>query len=317
MNAKLINSETYYVLGTTIRLSIYDGGSQNAIDDAIARLYEIDAKMSYFKADSEISGINAVAGKGMFQISDDTAFVLDIAVQYSQLSKGSLDPTIRPVINQWRIFSKDARIPSEKDLKKALSLVNYNDIVFGDGCIGLKRFGQEIDLGCIAKGFAADEIKNIFLEHGVKSALIDLGGNIYAVGNDPNGSAWKIGIQDPFGNRGEILGYLEVSDKSVVTSGVYEKNSIIDGIEYHHIINPHTGYPADNSLASVTLISEHSIDGDALSTIGIVLGLDEGYDFINSTEDVEAVFVTMDKKIHMTSGLLESFRVINPEYTIG
>jgi len=339
MNQPMMQSAVYYVLGTTVQFSLRatsETAATAAIAEAVARLYEIDDKMSYFKEDSEVAQINRAAGAvagaaaatsatAAVAVSADTYKVIQTARHYSHLSHGALDPTIRPVVNEWGIFSTDAQVPSATRLNKALALVNYQYIQLQGASIGLARANQELDLGSIAKGFAADEVRDIFLKHHITSALLDLGGNISVIGNAPDGAAWKIGIRDPFGGSLEAFGgslddftfgYVEVSDMSIVTSGGYEKQSTIGGVSYHHILDPRTGYPTDNELASVTMISQDAMDGDALATAAMVLGLEDGMNLINILEGMEAVFVTKDRKIYLTAGIVDHFRVTGADFTV-
>ena len=155
-----------------------------------------------------------------------------------------------------------------------------------------------INLGAIAKGYIADKMKDYLLEEGVESAIIDLGGNVLCVGQRPDGSPFRIGVQMPFADRSETAAVMEISDKSVVSSGIYERYFEQDGVLYHHILNPSTGYPYENDLVSVTIISDESVDGDGLSTTCFALGLDKGMELINSLPDVQAVFITEDYQLH-------------------
>lgn len=165
--------------------------------------------------------------------------------------------------------------------------------------------GMGLDLGAIAKGYIADRIKDYLLEQGVKSATINLGGNVLCVGEKPEGTPFKIGIQKPFSDRSETIAVMNISDKSVVSSGIYERYFEKDGKIYHHILNPATGYPYDNHLVSVTIISDKSVDGDGLSTSCFALGLDKGMELINSLPDVQAVFITDDYELHYSDGFEE------------
>lgn len=163
-----------------------------------------------------------------------------------------------------------------------------------------------LDLGAIAKGYIADKIKEFLMEKGVKSAIINLGGNVLCIGGKPDKAPFNIGIQKPFADRKETIAVMELSDKSIVSSGIYERFFERDGNFYHHILNPKTGYPYDNSLVAVTIISDKSVDGDGLSTSCFALGLEEGMKLINSIENVHAVFITDDYKPHFSDGFEEA-----------
>ncbi|EPN2092521.1 FAD:protein FMN transferase, partial [Clostridium botulinum] len=185
-----------------------------------------------------------------------------------------------------------------------------------ESTVMLKRKGQAIDLGAIAKGYTADELKKVLLNYNVSSAFLSLGGNVYVLGNKPDKTPWKIGVQNPLEPRGDYLGIVSVSDKSVVTSGNYERFFERNGKRYHHIFDTKTGYPAEKGLISVSIISDKSIDGDALSTSVYTLGLDEGKKLIESLNNVEAVFVTKDKKVYITSGLKDTFKLTNTDFKL-
>jgi len=308
----------YNVLGTTVQLSVYDSDDETAVDEALERLDQIDDRMSAFKNMSFISKININAGGLMQEVTEDVYYVIDKAVQYAEFSEGAFDPTIRPLVNLWGVFTNHAMVPEKYEIEEKLRLVNYKDIVLDKAncAVKLKHRNQCIDLGAIAKGYAADEVKRIFLNHNIKSAIIDLGGNIYALGNKLDGSSFNIGIQDPLGFEGESIGIVSVRDKSIVTSGNYERYFEKDGKRYHHIINPRNGYPDENGIISVTVISDLSIDGDGLTTCGYIMGLQRGFELIEDLEGVEAIFITKDKKIYITSNLTNNFQLINSEYTL-
>ena len=307
-----------YVLGTLIQLKVFGENAKVAISESIKRLLEIDDKMSVFKEDSEVALINRNAGGEYQEISEDTYYVVETSLKYSNMSKGAFDPTIRPLVDVWRIGRENQRVPSKKELEKAMELINYNDISIdkAEKTVRLDKKNQAIDLGAVAKGFAADEVRDILIENKIKSAIIDLGGNIFALGNKQNGMAWNIGIQNPLADCGEYIGVTSVSNKSVVTSGVYERFLEKDGKKYHHILNPFTGYPVENQLVSTTIVSDKSIDGDALSTTLFTLGVKDGLKFIESIENVDAILVNSNKEVYITSGLKDKFKVTNNEYKI-
>lgn len=309
---------TLFALGTIVQFKVFGKNAEKAIEDAITRLNELDDKLSVFKNYSEISRINANSGLEAQIVSKDTFFLLNNAVKYSELSKGTFDPTVRPLVDLWSIGKNFSSIPSKEEITERLKLVNFKDIIFNhsDNSIKLKHKNQAIDLGGIAKGYAADEVNKIFRKNKVKSALIDLGGNIYALGKKKDGTPWKIGIQNPFTQRGNFIGILNIQNKSVVTSGDYEKYFIKEGKKYHHIIDPRTGYPSESNIISATIVSDKSLDGDGLSTGVYILGLDEATKLIESLPGVDAVFITEDKKVYITSGIKENFKLTNNEFKL-
>lgn len=308
----------FFILGTIIQLKVYGKMAEKAIDEAVNKLNDIDDKMSVFKDYSEASRINENAGKLPQKVSNDTYFVVKKAVEYSELSKGTFDPTIRPIVDLWGIGTDKAKIPDENQIINKLKLVNYRDIILNekDSSIKLKYEGQKIDFGGIAKGYAADEVKSIFEKNNIKSALIDLGGNIVALGKKPDRTPWNIGIQNPFNQRGECVGFINVVNKSVVTSGNYERYFFNNGKRFHHIIDPKTGYPSDSEIISTTIISDYSLDGDGLSTGVYIMGLHESIKLIESLKDIDAIFITKNKKVYATSGIKDKFKLINKEFVL-
>jgi len=309
-------SERVYVLGTIIQLRAFGEKSGEAVKEAVKRLYEIDDRMSVFKNYSDVSRINMSAGVCHEKVNEDTYFVIKRAVYYAQLSHGAFEPTIRPLLNLYGFGSKNQRVPEKEALQEALKLVNYKDIILNDKdkSVMLRYKDQSLDLGAIAKGYAADEVKGIFLENEVISGIIDLGGNIYAVGKKSDDSLWNVGIQDPLKSTGNYMAVVHVADKSIVTSGNYERFFESNGKRYHHIINPKTGYPCENKIISTTIISDKSIDGDGLTTCCYILGLQEGLDLIERTEGADGIVITEDKKVYITSGIKSRITLANHEY---
>lgn len=307
-----------FALGTIIQLKAFGSNGSAAIDEAISKLNAIDDKMSAFKNSSEISQINRNAGNIPQLVSTDTYSLIRKAVKYCVLTEGEFDPTIRPLVNLWNKAFEQEKIPGDSEIKERLSLVNYRDIIFDDAenTVGLIHKGQALDLGGIAKGFAADLVRDTFREYDINSALIDLGGNIYALGSKPDGSFWKVGIQNPFSPRGQHLGILNVKNKSIVTSGNYEKYIEVDGKLYHHIIDPRTGYPSESKIISATIISDDSLDGDGLSTGIYILGVRKSLELINGLKGIEAVLVTDDKKVYVTSGINKCFELTDKNFSI-
>lgn len=306
------------VLGTVCKVTIYDQSSRDVLEKAFNRLSEIEDKMTINKETSELINVNLKAGKDYVKVSSDTFDVIKKSLYYSELSKGKFDISIGPIVKLWNIGTDQARVPSDAEIKAKLPLVNYKNILLDEKNekVMLKEPGMIIDLGAIAKGYAADEVEKILLENGVKHALINLGGNIYAMGSKPDNTKWKLGIQDPESTRGEYLGIIEVENTSVVTSGVYERYFEQNGKRYHHILDTHTGYPVSNSLVSVSIIASRSVDADGLSTSTFALGLDEGMKLIESLKNVDAIFVTSDHKVYVSSGLKGKLNITNTKYTL-
>ncbi|CAH2214375.1 FAD:protein FMN transferase [Tepidibacter aestuarii] len=313
-----VSRETF-ALGTIIDFKVYDKDQDKAnkvIDESIKRIKDIEQKMSANIEDSEITTVNKNAGKQSIKVSDETMYVAKKAFEYSDITNGRFDLTVYPLVNIWGIGTEHAKVPSQSEIEDAISIIDYKDVVFDEAqkTIYLKRQNQGIDLGAIAKGYVGDEIKKIFIENDIKSAFVNLGGNVMAYQSKIDGSKWRIGIQNPLEPRGEYLGIASVEDKSIVTSGNYERYFEEDGKRYHHIIDATIGYPADTGVISTSIITESGIDADALSTSVYLMGLEEGVKLIESLDGVEAIFVTKDKEVYTTSGLKESFELTNEEF---
>lgn len=294
-------SGTAFKLNTVVKVTIYDSDDQTLIEDVFALCDKYEALFSRTLESSEIYKLNhrmLPEENGGYLLSDETAGLVSQALKYSRLSDGAFDIAIEPVSSLWDFTSEEKVVPSKEDLAAALPLVDYKDVTLKDSHIYFRKEGMGLDPGAIAKGYIADRMKDFLVSKGVKSAIIDLGGNILCIGNKPDGSAFRIGIQKPFANRSETISSVSISDKSVVSSGIYERFFEKDGQFYHHILNPETGYPYENSLISVTIISDKSVDGDGLSTSCFALGLEKGMELINSLPDVEAVFITDDDELH-------------------
>jgi|LSQX01.2.fsa_nt_gb thiamine biosynthesis lipoprotein len=300
-----------FAMGTFIIQRIYSDDAENISNKVIERIKKIEEDMTINKQGGEINSLNGSAGKGYVNLSQDTLYVLAEALRISEASNGAFDVTVGPLVKAWGVSDKNPIVPLDNDIKNLLNLVNYKDlqINMNESKAKLNKEGQIVDVGGIAKGYATDEALDIYRENGVKSALISLGGNVAALGCKPDGSYWRIGIRNPRGAEGSYIGVVSVKDQSVVSSGDYERNFEKDGIMYHHIIDPETGYPAKSGLIATTIVSDISIEADALSTTVFVLGLDKGMEFIEGLDGVEAVFITEDKKIYITKGLKDKFKI--------
>ena len=238
------------------------------------------------------------------EVSDETISLLKKAISYSELSDGAFDISIGALSSLWNFKDhQDNHLPAQKDIDTALATVGYDNILIEGNTVTLKNPDTRIDLGGIGKGFIADQMKQYLNDEGIQEGIINLGGNVLTVGPKSSGETYKIGIQKPFDTTGSSIAFVEITDESLVSSGVYERYFEVDGKRYHHILNPTTGYPYDNGLLGVTIITDSSADADALSTTCFALGLEDGMKLVESTEGVEAVFITEDYQIHKSSGI--------------
>jgi thiamine biosynthesis lipoprotein len=287
------------MLGTVCTITIYDHPSEEAFSAAFDRIREIENHMSLHTDSSEIALVNANAGKEAVQVSPDTFAVIGKALEIARLSEGAFDPTIAPLVQAWDIGGENARRPPDEEIATLLPLVDYTKVILEPETreVYLPVEGMALDLGGIAKGYAADEVKQILLDHGVDKAIVNLGGNVLTLGRKVDGSLWRIGIQDPDDGRGAYVMIVELDDTSLVTSGPYERFLELEGEIYHHILDTTTGFPVESDFTSVSIITQSSFLADALSTSVYALGYEKGMDLINSLDGVQAVFLTDDKEV--------------------
>lgn len=307
----MINKK-YYALGTLINLSVAEPATADDLDAAYELIKNYEDKLTVNRSHSEVMSVNQNAGIKPVSVPDDDYSLIKRAVEVSQSNLG-FNVAIGPLVKLWKIGFKGANKPKDEDIRQRLSLINPNDIELQDSTnsVFLKKPGMEIDLGGIAKGWIADQVKAYWEKTGVESGIIDLGGNILLVGRSlrPD-SMWKIGIQNPVKKRNVPLGILHTIAKSVGTSGIYERKLVLDGKEYHHMFDSQTGYPIQNNLASVTIVSDRSVDGEIWSTIGFYQGIKKGSYLIENEPGIEAIFITRDQQVYTTSGLTDTFNKI-------
>lgn len=298
-----------FAMGTVITQKIYGEKAKVAAEEVITKIRDIENRMTINTPGGEINKLNDLAGIRGVKLSKDSIYVLEKAKHYSRISVGAFDVTLGPLIKAWGVFTDSPRVPSDEEIKELLKLVDYNSINIDRDNLSakLEKRGQIVDLGGIAKGFAGDEAIKIYKNYGIKSAFVNLGGNVVVLGSKPDGSPWKIGIQNPRAENGKYIAILEVEDKAVVTSGDYERYFESNGKRYHHILDPKTGYPSNSGIISATVVSDTSIDADALSTALFVMGLDEGFKLVEKLNGVDAIFITEDKKVFISDGLKDSF----------
>ncbi len=310
------------LLGTVCTITIF-GGKTPDLDDAFARVREIDDRMSVTRADSEVSRVNNAAGVGSVKVSADTYSVIKQGIAFSLLGNGVFDITVGPLVKLWGIGTENARIPEAAEIGSALSRMDYRAVHLSDtgSEVFLAKSGMALDLGAVAKGYAADEAARLLKARGVSASLVNLGGNIVAAGRKPDGSPWRIGIQDPEKPRGDSIGYIETAPVSVVTSGVYERYFVSNGVRYHHIFDTRTGYPVRNGLLSVSIVTGSSMIADGYSTLVFSLGLEKGRATVErSLQDVGAVvgaiFITENRDVYVTPGLRAGFRLTDKSFSL-
>ena len=296
--APAYNSALGFYLGTVITISGY--ADKEILEEAAALCGEYERVFSRTVEGSDVWRINHAEGSPV-RVCDDTAELLAMALDICEKSGGALDITIAPASELWDFKSGEPQIPDMDRLARAAELVNYTRLKLEGGVVTLPA-GMAIDLGAVAKGYIADRAAEYLRGRGVESAILNLGGNVVALGGKPDGSNFTIGVQKPFGQNSDILGACRLKGMSVVTSGIYERYFVEDDRLYHHILDTKTGYPVENELYSVTIISPTSTGGDALSTICFVLGSEDGMALIETLDGIECVYCLSDGTLLFSSG---------------
>jgi len=312
------HSRTAFYFGTPCTITLLERAPEDTYNRVFKRFEEIESRMSTALEASEVSQINGEAGIKAVRVSEDTFHIIERGVHFSQLTGGGFDISVGPLVMLWNIGSDHPAVPAPERIRERLSVVGYQRIRLDREAreVFLEERGMALDLGGIAKGYAAEEAGRILTELGIRRAIVDIGGNILVLGSKPGDRPWRIGVQDPLQPRGAYCGIIELKASSAVTSGVYERYFEIGGRRYHHILDTGNGYPVENDLLSVTVVSRDSVTADALSTGLFVYGLQKGMRVAEQTEGLEAVFVTKDRRILLTSGLSSLFTLTDPAYSL-
>lgn len=319
-------------LNTAVQITIYDSQDKALLDDCLALCDKYELVFSRTNEKSELYKLNhrkdtsdkdpnadgqttpyPVSGTAdTWHISEDLASLLSQGLSITRESDGAFDIAIAPLTSLWDFTAEDPKVPDDAAIQKALPLCSSDGVTIDGQDITLPSDDIQFDVGAIAKGYIADRMKDLLVKKGVNSAIINLGGNVLCIGSKPDGTPFKVGIQKPFADRNETEAVMDITGKSVVSSGIYERCFKQGGKLYHHILNPQTGYPYENGLISVTIISDQSVDGDALSTTCFALGLEDGLKFAEK-KGVQAVFITEDYELHYTDGFQDEINVTDVE----
>lgn len=292
------------LMDTVVNIKTY-GESSQAPEQALDFIKRLDSLLNRYDINSDTSRVSAMAGEKPVQVDDLTLDLLEEAVSYGALTEGALDITIGPLVDLWDIPDPDnRRIPRREEINEKLKLVNYRQIILDRerSTVYLPYKGSSLDLGSVAKGFATRRVAEILRGKGVRSALISLGGNIYAIGSKPDGEPWQIAIQDPF-DQNQSIATFNIKDRAVDTAGGYYRFKEINGEKFSHIIDPSTGLPA-SEIVSVTVITGDPLKADALSTASYVLGEEKGIALLESFQGVSGFMVTKSGKVITTSNLM-------------
>lgn len=288
---------TDMLFDTVIKIQILDPADESILDGLKKLCEKYDTMFSATNTDSELYKLNHANGQP-FTVSSETANLIQEGIHYSELSGGAFDLTIEPVSALWDFKADKPTVPSSDAIAQAVSHVDYTKVDIQDNTVTLEDPEAGIDLGAIAKGYIADQVKTYLKKQGIKHAIINLGGNVDVIGTKPDGSKYNIGIQKPFDESGEAITSVQLKDQTVVTSGIYERYFKKNEKLYHHILDPRTGYPCENNLYSVSIITDSSTKADALSTTCFLLGYEKGMELIQSMDGVKAIFITDDEKVH-------------------
>lgn len=300
-------SSELYAMDTVMSLTAYGSHAREALDSASAEIQRLD---KLFSISSETGDIYRVNRDGQGDLSEDTRSLLASALEYGKDTNGIFDCTIEPVMEAWGFTTKNYRVPSDSELTELLSHVDASAVTLSGNHVTLPE-DVKLDLGGIAKGFTSARVMEVFKNSGVTSGIISLGGNVQTLGTKPDGKLWRVGIQDP-NDLNAMFAVVEVSDEAVITSGAYQRYFEENGVHYHHIIDPRTGYPAESGLTSVTIISPDGTLADALSTSLFIMGPDDASAFWQNHRDkFEAIMMTENGEVLVTSGLADRCKVTN------
>ncbi|MGL5574199.1 MAG: FAD:protein FMN transferase, partial [Sarcina sp.] len=273
-------------------------------------------KFSVFNKNSEVSNFNNTKGEP-FKCSKDMMELLVKAKNYSKLTEGAFYITSEKLVRAWNIGKKNFELLEQIQVINLLKTINYENINLDEkNLIASKSENQKVSFGAIAKGYATDKVVDILKKYDIKSAVINLGGNIFMLGENNEGKHWNVGIQHPLKSTGESVGIIGVKSKSIVTLGSYERYSSLNGKMYSHIIDLKTGYPIENNLLSISIISNKSIDGDGLSTGLFILGEKRAFEIIESLEQIECVIILKNKEILLSSGLKNAFMIVDTNFVV-
>lgn len=304
------------LMGSPILLKLFEH-NENLASRVFRLIKQQENIFTVNRVNSEVMAINHASGNHPVIVSPPVYDLIQRAKAVSLLDDSLFNFTIGPLVKRWKIGFSGNSVPAASDLHALLPLTNPHDVVLDDASrsVFLKHAGMEIDLGAIAKGYIADVVRDFLHQEQVEHALINLGGNVQTLGASGEGD-WAIGLKTPFSAPDALIGVINVSNKSVVTSGIYERYFELDGHCYHHILDPKTGYPLDNELLSVTVISDDSIDGDIYTTLLYGMGVEKSLAYLQQRASIEAIFVTKDRQVICSSQRQFSFTLLDETYRV-
>lgn len=299
-------SKDIFAMDTYMTVTAYGDQAQEAVNEAGAEIERLDNMLSTGNEESEIAKLNQ---SGSATLSEDAGYLVERALELNEETGGAFDIAIYPIMEAWGFPTQNYQVPTEDTLQSLLKLCDVSGITYDkdNRNISFNQEGMKIDLGGIAKGYTSSRIMEIYKENNISSGLVNLGGNVQALGTKTDGSKWRVAVQSP-DDSDDYLGVLSIEDKAVITSGGYERYFEQDGKTYHHIIDPQTGYPAENGLTSVTIVSEDGTLADGLSTSLFIMGKDKAIEFWRAhSNEFDAIILTDDGKIYVTEGIQDDF----------
>ena len=309
---------TVFALGTVCSIQLFTEKPQTEVElvlqTCIRRLEELERHLSANAESSTLIDINKASGVSAVNVPADIYPLFARAVFFAEKTDGAFNPAIGGVVKLWNIGFENARKPEDRDIQVALSRTDYKDVQLAGTAVFLKKEGMKLDLGAIAKGFAADELTRIVKQAGIMHAVIDIGGTISAVGVRPDGKRWNIGIRDPRIRQGQPIISAPIENRSISTSGSYERYFEQDGIRYHHIIDPATGYPVQSNMIAVSVFADSATDADALSTACFVMGYKKAVKLLDELPNTEALFIFDDNSVSTTGNLKKNIMILNSAF---
>lgn len=302
-----------YAMDTVMDLTIYGFHKEGkalsetelgeVMNQAVALINRLEGLFSVTKQDSDIAKINAAGGKPV-TVADETYDLLQKCLHYSDITDGMFDISIYPLVKLWGFTTGEYHVPTEQEIRKVQDQIDYKKIRLSDGNNVQIEEGMQIDLGAAAKGYLSQKLMDLFRTEGIESAIVSLGGNVQAMGKKEDGSLYNIGLVDPADGT-SIYGTLEVEDRAVITSGIYQRYFEKDGQTWHHIMDKGTGKPADNGLASVTVVTADGSTGDALATALYVMGEEKAVEYQKKHPEIEIILIRKDGSLWQSDELLK------------
>lgn len=299
--AKVKTSKTEFYLNTSCTIDIYDkteSEGNEIISALFAECDKYEKLLSRTISTSDIGKINAAKGETT-TVSQETAKLIEDALKVGEETNGDFDISVGQLSDLWNFTSDSPKVPSADSIFKALGSVGYKNVTLNGNDVTISNENTHLDLGAVAKGYIADKLADLAKKKGVTSGIINLGGNVVAIGAKPDGSPWKIGIELPYSGQSQVIGFVEIKDKTVVTSGIYERFFEEDGVKYHHVIDPKTGYPKKTDIVSVSILSDkgNSKLCDLYSTSCLLLGKEKAIEFMKDKAGFEYCIIDSDNNI--------------------